>query len=64
MRLDPTKVRRAIDDATFPATPDELAASARDRGAGEEICSYLESLGDQRYDDVDAVVAALEHQPR
>lgn len=64
MRLDPTKVRLAIEEADFPATPDELAASARDRGAGEEICTYLQSLGDNRYDDVDAVMAALENQPR
>lgn len=63
MRLDPVKVRLAISDADFPATPDELVASARERGAGEEICTYLGSLNDPKYNDVDSVMAALENQP-
>lgn len=63
MRLDPVKVRLAISDAEFPATPDELVASARERGAGEEICAYLGSLNDSKYNDVDSVMAALEDQP-
>lgn len=63
MRLDPVKVRLAIADAQFPATPDELAASARQRGAGEEICRYLASLDDSAYNDVDSVMASLEDQP-
>jgi hypothetical protein len=63
MRLDPVKVRLAIADAEFPATPDELAESARRRGAGEEICTSLASLSDPLYNDVDSVMASLENQP-
>ncbi|QBI18338.1 DUF2795 domain-containing protein [Egibacter rhizosphaerae] len=62
MEHDPTKVQRAIADAEFPATPDELAASAEARGAHPDICETLRSLPPEQYDDADAVMATIEDQ--
>lgn len=63
MRLDPTEVQTAIADAEFPATPDELAASARRRGADERVYTALAALSDDHYNDVDSVINSLENQP-
>lgn len=62
MKHDPTKVQRAIASAQFPATPDELAASAEGRGADPEICETLRSLPDELYHDADAVIHTIEDQ--
>lgn len=63
MRHDPTEVQTAIADAEFPARPEELAASARQRGADERVCNALASLPDEQHNDADSVMAALENQP-
>ena len=62
MRHDPTKVQTAIANALFPATPDQLARSAEERGADPEICRSLASLPDELYHDADAVMATIEDQ--
>lgn len=62
MQHDPTKVQRAIANVEYPATPDQLARSAEERGADPEICQTLSSLPDELYHDADAVMATIENQ--
>ena len=53
-------IRRALEDATYPAGKDALVEVAAAAGADERVCKALRSLPVEDYGNVDEVIRSLE----
>ncbi len=52
-------IRRALDDATYPATKDALVDVATRGGADEAVCKVLRALPVEDYGNVDEVIRSV-----
>jgi hypothetical protein len=63
MNFDPDDVRQYLEGVDFPASKDDLATSAEDNGAPDELVERLRTLGRPDFSGPDEVVAELESSP-
>ena len=67
----PTDVSRAfgerargyLENASYPARPDDLVASARDQGADQVVLDAIIMIPSQEYRNPDAVIVEIESVP-
>jgi hypothetical protein len=63
MNFDPDDVKQYLEGVDFPASKDDLATSAEDNGAPDELVERLRTLGRPDFSGPDEVVAELESSP-
>ena len=54
------QARPYLENASYPARREDLAASARQQGAGEDMVDLIVLIPDDEYADVDAVIVQIE----
>jgi len=59
MDINPIEVQRHLGGVDYPATKDEIVATASDNGAPSDIIDALESMVEEEFDGPNAVQAAL-----
>jgi hypothetical protein len=59
MDINPIEVQRHLGGVDYPATKDEIVATASDNGASSDIIDALEAMDEEEFDDPSAVQAAL-----
>ena len=59
MDVDPIEVQRHLKGMDYPASRDELVATARANGAPDDIVGALQSAGRDSFDGPDDVMEAL-----
>lgn len=59
MNVNPIELQKHLKGASYPASRDDLVATARDNGAPDEIISALEGSGTDSFDGPDDVQRAL-----
>ena len=63
MDFDPDDVKQYLEGVDFPASKDDLATSAENNGAPDELVERLRTLGRPDFSSPDEVVAELEASP-
>jgi hypothetical protein len=59
MGFQVTEVQRYLGGFDYPGSPKDLAAHARDKGAGEDLVNLLGGLPNKQFDGPNAVMKAL-----
>jgi hypothetical protein len=59
MDINPIEVQKHLGGIDYPATKDEIVATASDNGAPADIIDALESMDKEEFDGPSAVQAAL-----
>jgi hypothetical protein len=59
MDINPIEVQKHLGGVDYPATKDEIVATASDNGAPSDIIEALESMDQEEFDGPSAVQAAL-----
>ena len=54
------QARPYLENTSYPARRQDLAASARQQGAGEDVVDLIVLIPDDEYADVDAVIVQIE----
>jgi hypothetical protein len=60
---DPSRGEQArpfLENASYPARREDLAASAQQQGAGQDVVDLIVVIPDDEYADVDAVIVQIE----
>ena len=52
--------RPYLENASYPARREDLAASAQQQGAGQDVVDLIVVIPDDEYADVDAVIVQIE----
>jgi hypothetical protein len=63
MDFDPADVTQYLEGVDFPASKDDIATSAENNGAPDELVERLRTLGRPDFSGPDEVVAELEASP-
>jgi hypothetical protein len=63
MDFDPNDVTQYLEGVDFPASKDDIATSAENNGAPDELVERLRTLGRPDFSGPDEVVAELEASP-
>jgi hypothetical protein len=63
MDFDPDDVTKYLEGVDFPASKDDIATSAENNGAPDELVERLRTLGRPDFSGPDEVVAELESSP-
>jgi Protein of unknown function (DUF2795) len=63
MDFDPDDVTKYLEGVDFPASKDDIATSAENNGAPDELVERLRTLGRPDFSGPDEVVAELEASP-
>jgi hypothetical protein len=63
MDFDPDDVTQYLEGVDFPASKDDIATSAENNGAPDELVERLRTLGRPDFSGPDEVVAELEASP-
>lgn len=63
MDFNPDDVTQYLDGAEYPASKEDLASTAEDNGAPEELVERIRTLGRPTFSGPDEVVAELESSP-
>ena len=59
MDLNPIEVQKHLSGVDYPASKDELVATAESNGAPQEIIEGLQQMDGDQFDGPDDVMAAL-----
>jgi hypothetical protein len=54
------QTRPYLENASYPARREDLAASAQQQGAGQDVVDLIVLIPDDEYADVDAVIVQIE----
>jgi hypothetical protein len=54
------QARPYLENASYPARREDLAASAQQQGAGQDVVDLIVVIPDDEYADVDAVIVQIE----
>ena len=54
------QARPYLENASYPARREDLAASAQQQGAGQDVVDLIVLIPDDEYADVDAVIVQIE----
>jgi hypothetical protein len=54
------QARPYLENASYPARRQDLAASAQQQGAGQDVADLIVLIPDDEYADVDAVIVQIE----
>ena len=54
------QARPYLENASYPARREDLAASAQQLGAGQDVVDLIVLIPDDEYTDVDAVIVQIE----
>jgi hypothetical protein len=54
------QARPYLENASYPASREDLAASARQQGAGQDMIDLIVLIPDDEYADTDAVIVQIE----
>lgn len=54
------QARPYLENASYPARREDLAASAQQRGADQDVVDLIVVIPDDEYADVDAVIVQIE----
>ena len=60
---DPSRGEQArpfLENASYPARREDLAASAQQQGAGQDVVDLIVLIPDDEYADVDAAIVQIE----
>jgi uncharacterized protein DUF2795 len=57
--LDPIEVQKHLKGMSYPASRDDLVATAERNGADDELLEQLRGLSEQTFDGPDNVMKAL-----
>ena len=60
--FNPALVQKSLGGLNYPASRDELVESARDNGAEDQVCEWLEALPEREYQSPADVMRALGEQ--
>ncbi|MBV9794102.1 MAG: DUF2795 domain-containing protein [Actinobacteria bacterium] len=52
--------RNYLQQASYPASRDDLTATARDQGADDVVLDTIIVIPDREYEDADAVIVQIE----
>ena len=63
MDFDPDDVTQYLEGVDFPASKDDIATSAENNGAPDELVERLRTLGRPDFSGPNEVVAELEASP-
>jgi hypothetical protein len=61
--LNPEEATQYLEAAEYPANKEDLALTAEDNGAPEELVERIRTLGHPTFSGPDEVVAELESSP-
>ena len=59
MAMNPIEVQKNLKGMSYPASKDDLVATAERNGAGEDLLEQLRSLGSNEFSGPDDVMQAL-----
>ena len=54
------QARPFLENASYPARREDLAASAQQQGAGQDVVDLIVLIPDDEYADVDAVIVQIQ----